>query len=50
LDGFPYEKNELLEWIKIVGVPHVLHLDVEINELITRMRKKDEADLAQEIS
>lgn len=29
IDGLPYEKKDLEEWVRVVGVPRVLYLEVE---------------------
>lgn len=49
-DAFPYEKNDLTQWVEIVGVPSVINLNVEELEQIKRARKLAEADLAAEVN
>jgi hypothetical protein len=31
IDGLPYEKKDLEDWMKVIGAPHVLYLQVEEN-------------------
>ena len=51
IDCLPYEKNDLAQWIEIVGEPAtVINLEVEELEQIKRTRKKAEGDLAAEVN
>lgn len=45
IDGLPFEKKDLEEWIRVVGTPNVINLTVDENETIKRTRKKNESDL-----
>lgn len=50
IDSLPYENNDLMQWIQVVGVPTVINLEVEELEQIKRARKKAEGDLAAEVN
>ena len=50
IDGITYEKNDLTQWIEVVGVPNIINLEVEELEQIKRTRKKAEGDLAAEVN
>ena len=45
-DGVNYEGENLQEWVRVLGSPHVVNLKVESDEQIKRGRKKAEGDLA----
>lgn len=50
IDGLTYEKDDLKQWINVVGVPSVINLQVEELEQIKRTRKKAEGDLAADVN
>jgi hypothetical protein len=41
IDGLPFENKDLEEWIKVIGPPSLVKLDVDIKESILRTRKKN---------
>lgn len=50
IDGLPLDWKDIDAWVEANGPPIVLNLKTEEKELIRRMRKKNEGDLAAEVS
>lgn len=50
IDGLPLDWKDIDNWVKANGPPIVLNLKTEEKELIRRTRKKNEGDLAAEVT
>jgi len=50
IDGINIDWKDIDNWVKSNGPPTVLNLKVDEKELIRRTRKKNEADLAAEVT
>lgn len=50
IDGFNIDWKDIDNWVKTNGPPVVLNLKTDEKELIRRTRRKNEADVAAEVT